>query len=136
MHDAIRITVYEYTIMSTPLGYERVYVPLYKVADTPFHIQGADFYLYSLLHRPTYFTIHVLLEQKAGLPANRTLHFESKKTFSILMSLCKMKRCCQQVRYGTLPNPLSPHDASMHYFTSLKTDLISLQLRVLERTFR
>ena len=24
-----------------PLGYERVYLPLYKVADTPFHIQGA-----------------------------------------------------------------------------------------------
>ena len=23
-----------------PLGYERVYLPLYKVADTPFHIQG------------------------------------------------------------------------------------------------
>ena len=22
-----------------PLGYERVYLPLYKVADTPFHIQ-------------------------------------------------------------------------------------------------
>ena len=24
-----------------PLGYGMVYVPLYKVADTPFHIQGA-----------------------------------------------------------------------------------------------
>ena len=23
-----------------PLGYERVYLPLYKVADTPFHFQG------------------------------------------------------------------------------------------------
>ena len=23
-----------------PLGYERVYLPLWKVADTPFHIQG------------------------------------------------------------------------------------------------
>ena len=23
-----------------PLGYERVYLPLKKVADTPFHIQG------------------------------------------------------------------------------------------------
>ena len=23
-------------------GYERVYLPLYKVADTPFHIQGDD----------------------------------------------------------------------------------------------
>ena len=27
-------------IRSAPLGYESVYLPLYKVADTPFHIQG------------------------------------------------------------------------------------------------
>ena len=27
-----------------PLGYERVYLPLYKVADTPFHIQGTTWY--------------------------------------------------------------------------------------------
>ena len=27
---------------SRPLGYERVYLPLYKVADTPFHIQGDE----------------------------------------------------------------------------------------------
>ena len=26
-----------------PTGYERVYLPLYKVADTPFHIQGDEF---------------------------------------------------------------------------------------------
>ena len=32
-------------------------------------------------------------------------------------------------------NPLSPHDALKHHFTSLKTDLIFLQLRVLERKF-
>ena len=25
-----------------PLGYERVYLPLCKVADTPFYIQGDD----------------------------------------------------------------------------------------------
>ena len=25
-----------------PLGYERVYLPLYKVADAPFHIQGDE----------------------------------------------------------------------------------------------
>ena len=29
-------------------------------------------------------------------------------------------------------NPLSPHDALMHHFTSLKTDVIFLQPRVLE----
>ena len=38
-----------YTILSNqcqasfrPLGYERVYLSLYKVADTPFHIQRGD----------------------------------------------------------------------------------------------
>ena len=30
-----------------PLGYQRVYLPLYKVADTPFHIQGDDIYVQS-----------------------------------------------------------------------------------------
>ena len=32
-------------------------------------------------------------------------------------------------------NPLSPHDALKHHFTSLKTDLIFLQLGVLELKF-
>ena len=27
-----------------PLGYERVYLPLCKVADTPFHIQGDEIF--------------------------------------------------------------------------------------------
>ena len=29
-------------IFYRPLGYERVYLPLFQVADTPFHIQGDD----------------------------------------------------------------------------------------------
>ena len=32
-------------------------------------------------------------------------------------------------------NPLSPHDALKHHFTSLKTHLILLQLRVVEGKF-
>ena len=32
-------------------------------------------------------------------------------------------------------NPLSPHDELKHHFTFLKTDLIFLQQRVLERNF-
>ena len=32
-------------------------------------------------------------------------------------------------------NPLSPHDALKHHFTSLKTDLIFLKPRVLIRKF-
>ena len=38
------------TVIYRPLGYERVYLPLYKVADTPFHIQGDDIYtVYTML---------------------------------------------------------------------------------------
>ena len=36
---------------------------------------------------------------------------------------------------GILVNPLSPHDALKHHFTCLKTDIIFLQSRVLERKF-
>ena len=41
--------LYDVIIINTirPLGYERVYLPLYKVADTPFHIQGDDIYVQS-----------------------------------------------------------------------------------------
>ena len=35
----------EFQMIYRPLGYERVYLPLYKVADTPFHIQGDDILL-------------------------------------------------------------------------------------------
>ena len=38
--------------------------------------------------------------------------------------------------YIQVPNPLSPHHALKHDFTSLKTGLISLQLGVLERKFQ
>ena len=37
--------------------------------------------------------------------------------------------------YYTHFNPLSPHDALKHHFTSLKTDLIFLQLRDFELNF-
>ena len=36
MYNDIMCTIIRY------LGYERVYMPLCKVADTPFHIQGDD----------------------------------------------------------------------------------------------
>ena len=38
-------------ILFGPVGYERVYLPLYKVADTPFHIQGDDIYTRSQQHK-------------------------------------------------------------------------------------
>ena len=33
------------SVVYRPLGYERVYLPLHKVADTPFHIQGGDIFI-------------------------------------------------------------------------------------------
>ena len=32
--------LYDWKTIIRPHGYERVYLPLYNVADTPFHIQG------------------------------------------------------------------------------------------------
>ena len=32
-----------------PVGYERVYLPLYKVADTPFRIRGDDIVLVTVI---------------------------------------------------------------------------------------
>ena len=37
--------------------------------------------------------------------------------------------------YDLYNNPLSAHDALKHHFTSMKTDLIVLQLGPLERKF-
>ena len=42
---------------------------------------------------------------------------------------------CMFENQNHMLNPLSPHDASKHHFTSLKTYLIFLKLRVLERKF-
>ena len=44
----------------------------------------------------------------------------------------KHKNCWCQIKHATQVKLLSPHDALKHHLTSLKTDLISLQLRGLE----
>ena len=57
----------------------------------------------------------------------------------LLLFACAVKLCSakmfqllnSQSQIGRV-NPLSPHDALKHHFTSLKTDLIFLQLGVLE----
>ena len=41
----------------------------------------------------------------------------------------------QVSQHWLLINPLSPHDALKHHFTSLKTEVIFQQLRILERKF-
>ena len=56
---------------------------------------------------------------------------ELSKTFMMIskkkpFGLYGLYKKCQRF------NPLSPHNALKHHFTSLKTDLILLQQRVLE----
>ena len=54
--------LYIHDIVHTPspsLGYKRVFLPLHKVADTPFHIQGDDIHalhFYYFKARPTKFS--------------------------------------------------------------------------------
>ena len=43
--------------------------------------------------------------------------------------------CSLSSMYTGDVNPLSPHDALKHHFTSLKTDLIFLQRRVSDENF-
>ena len=40
------------SLVFRPLEYERVYLPLYQVADTPFHIQGDDLAKMQLTQKP------------------------------------------------------------------------------------
>ena len=66
---------------------------------------------------------HILLNLKA-LHNNFLRTFFFKKLVENLNSIT--------YRYKGLYNPLSPHDALNHHFTSLKTYLIFLQLKVLK----
>ena len=56
--------------------------------------------------------------------AGDTIHFLLKKKLSVIKSM----------RFSHI-NPLSPHEALKHLFTSPKTESIFLQQRVLERKF-
>ena len=38
------LSFFKSTYAIRPFGYKRVYLPLRKVADTPFHIQGDELY--------------------------------------------------------------------------------------------
>ena len=46
-----------------------------------------------------------------------------------------LKKTPNKLQVGEHFNPLSPQDALKHHFTFLKTDLIFLQIRVLEWNF-
>ena len=52
---------FSWEVMYRPLGYERVYLPLHKVTDTPFHIQGG---MTATLHVISKEEIYVVVTQK------------------------------------------------------------------------
>ena len=57
--------------INRPFGYERVYLPLYKAADTPFHIQGDDMCLTRQPHMTGVclgrYIAHVFVKTELGL---------------------------------------------------------------------
>ena len=62
-----------------PLGYERVYLPLCQVADTPFHIQGDDIMAGGLTLKPLSTTTVVLIRFISRL--DRTIKNVYKEIF-------------------------------------------------------
>ena len=57
-------------------------------------------------------------------------------TYDLFFSLFRFSEIFRSRQFlRKLSNPLSPHDALKHHFTSLKTDLIFLQPTGLERKF-
>ena len=56
---------------------------------------------------------------------------EHKKTTGLGVMICEIRLLWRCLIPEAL-NPLSPHDALKYHFTSLKTDLIYLQPKVLE----
>ena len=68
-----------------------------------------------------------LLEKNVYRSCGSRLHVRKKSSYSCLI----LDDFLQLFTF----NPLSPHDALKHHFTSLKTDLIFLELGVLESKF-
>ena len=64
----------------------------------------------------------------------RDFQLQMTTSISILVNIHRMYMKCYVI-ISHFVNPLSPHDALKHHFTSLKTDLIFLQLRILEWIF-
>ena len=59
-------------------------------------------------------------------------------SISVISVVLSGYRCVPLFVHSGLPNtfnPLSPHDALKHYFTSMKTYLTFLKQRILERKF-
>ena len=70
-----------------PLGYGRVYLPLCKVADTPFHIQGHDLLILVLLNCLLLFFIHLkltLLTQISASNDEKILLFMKRDTSQLI----------------------------------------------------
>ena len=77
-----------------PLGYERVYLPLCKVADTPFHIQGclgfsANLFLQVFLNLALAVVVWLVVELTVPLLTYRNLTCASLCVIAVVLcSLC------------------------------------------------
>ena len=79
------------------------------------------------------YTAHAQLRYINPLKPDFTFHLHPLQAANCCLDLQWMKMI--HVLKIILINPFSPHDPMRHHFTSLKTDLIFLQPRVLERKF-
>ena len=78
------------------------------------------FFKYKALQHPVKLYIYVAWRQGSWTPIDVEQRFKVLETKAWFLRLFFI-------------NPLSPHDALKHHFTALKTGLISLQLRRLEK---
>ena len=67
-----------------------------------------------------------VLEDLRHISCLTTVHTDANKRQNVS---CSGHQCSRAL------NPLSPHDALKHHFTSLKTDLTFIQLGVLNENF-
>ena len=71
------------TCIYRPLGYKRVYLPLFKVADTPFYIQGDIYLMWSgLIQLVSYVDLTCLYAYDAG-PALKQHWFNQCAMFAL-----------------------------------------------------
>ena len=83
----------------------------------------------------SYAELMLVIFQKNTCKTKVILQASDRHTFQSYPASLDMSETPSVEGTISLINPLSPHDALNHHFTSLKTDLIFLQLSVLERIF-
>ena len=75
--------------ITRPLGYERVYLPLHKVADTPFHIQGDVLSSGGQCH-----LIHLAILMLQKTATSLTHMYKTYKTYFTVSYMCIQYQAC------------------------------------------